>query len=386
MALKRLIVPVLCLLALVGCVDWLLQHGAFASRGALAAGKSDPAVPVMAVEASRRDVPVTLTGLGTVRAYKSVVLTSRIDGQIVKIDFDEGQNVHRGDVLVEVDPQPFAAALAQAQAAELRDQALLANARLDFNRAQDLAAKGSGTRQQLDTTRAQVAQFEANVKIDQAAITAAQVQLNYCQIRSPIDGRTGTRQLDEGNIVRANSATGLVTINQIQPISVDFDLPAESLQQVRLHLAAGDTTAVALDRDDHVLANGKLAVIDNQVNVATGTVRYKATFENKDEKLWPGQFVSIRLQIETRHDALTVPNTAVLLGPEGSFVFVVTPARVTAKRSVKVGFADKELTVIESGLEAGEQVVTDGQYRVETGTPVTILSQAALDATEAPKP
>ena len=340
----------------------------------------------MVAEARRRDVPVFLTGLGTVRAYESVVLTSRVDGQIVKFDFEEGQNVRRGDVLVEIDPQPFAAALAQAQAGELRDEALLANARLDFNRAQDLASKGSGTRQQLDTTRAQVAQFEASTKIDQAAIKAAQVQLNYCQIRSPIDGRTGTRQVDEGNIVRANSTAGIVTINQIRPISVDFDLPAESLQQVRAHLAAGETTAVALDRDDHALATGKLAVVDNQVNVATGTVRYKATFENKDEKLWPGQFVSIRLQVEVRHAALTVPDTAVLRDPEGTFVFVVTPAHVAEKRVVKTGFADKELTVIESGLEAGEQVVTDGQYRIQSGTPVTVLSQAGAGIAEAPKP
>ena len=385
-ALRRLVISLLCVVALGASVDWLWRRGASASQSALAAAKSDPAVPVMAAEAGRRDVPVYLTGLGTVRAYKSVVLTSRVDGQIVKIDFDEGQNVHRGDVLVEVDPQPFAAALAQAQAAELRDEALLANARLDFNRAQDLAGKGSGTRQQLDTTRAQVAQFEASTKIDQAAITAAQVQLNYCQIRSPIDGRTGTRQVDEGNIVRANSTSGIVTINQIQPISVDFDLPAESLPEVRAHLAAGETTAVALDRDDHPLATGKLAVVDNQVNVATGTVRYKATFENKDEKLWPGQFVSIRLQIEVQHDALTVPNTAVLRGPEGTFVFVVTPAHVAAKRAVKLGFTNKELSVIESGLEAGELVVTDGQYRIQSGTLVNVLPQTAQDTPRAPTP
>ncbi len=384
--MKHLVPFLVGIVALGGGVDWILHHAASAPGGAVAATHAAPAVPVMAADASRRDVPVFLTGLGTVRAYESVVLTSRVDGQIVSIDFKEGQNVHRGDVLVEIDPQPFAAALAQAQAAELRDQALLANARLDFNRAQDLAGRGAGTRQQLDTTRAQVAQLEASTKIDQAAITAAQVQLDYCKIRSPIDGRTGTRQVDEGNIVRANSTTGIVTINQIRPISVDFDLPADSLQQVRAHLAAGETTAVALDRDDHPLATGKLAVVDNQVNAATGTVRYKATFENTDESLWPGQFVTIRLQIEVRHDALTVPDTAVLRDPQGTFVFVVTPAHLAAKRAVKTGFADKELTVIESGLGPGEQVVTDGQYRIQSGTPVTVLSPAAAGIAEAPTP
>ncbi len=384
--MKKPIAVLVCVIALGGGVDWFLHHTSSARHGAIAAANPDPAVPVTATEARRRDVPVFLIGLGTVRAYQSVVLTSRVDGQIVKIDFKEGESVRRGDVLVEIDPQPFAAALAQAQAAELRDEALLANARLDFNRAQDLAGKGSGTRQSLDTTRAQVSQFEASAKIDQAAITAAQVQLNYCQIRSPIDGRTGTRQVDEGNIVRANNASGIVTINQIHPISVDFDLPAETLHQVRAHLAAGETTAVAFDRDDHELAQGKLAVIDNQVNVATGTVRYKATFENKDETLWPGQFVSIRLQIEVQHGVLTVPDTAVLRGPEGTYVFVVTPAHVAEKRAVKAGFADKELTVIESGLAPGEQVVTDGQYRIQSGTPVTLLSRAVDGMAEAPKP
>jgi multidrug efflux system membrane fusion protein len=327
-------------------------------------------------EAERRNVPIFLTGLGNVRAYKSVVLTSRVDGQIVKINFDEGQEVHRGDVLVEIDPQPFAAVLAQAEAAKTRDEALLANARLDFNRAQDLAGKGSGTRQQLDTTRAQVAQLEASGKIDQAAILAAQVQLNYCQIRSPIDGRTGTRQIDEGNIIRANSSSGIVTINQIHPISVDFDLPAEALAQVRAHMASGDTPAVALDRDDRPLAEGKLAVVDNQVNIATGTVRYKATFENIDEKLWPGQFVSIRLQVDVQHDALTVPATAVLRGPEGTYVFIVNAAHVVEKRPVRSGFTNKDVAVVEDGTKPGEQVVIDGQYRIQSGTPVDIQSQA----------
>ena len=374
--MKKLAGRIFCVLALGSGTAWWLVHSTIVSPAATTGG-AQASVPVVVAEAARRNVPISLTGLGTVRAYQSVVLTSRVDGQIVKMNFAEGDEVHRGDVLVEIDPQPFAATLAQAEAAKTRDEALLANARLDFNRAQELAAKGSGTRQQLDTTRAQVAQLEASGKIDQAAIQAAQVQLSYCQIRSPIDGRTGTRQIDEGNIVRANSTSGIVTINQIHPISVDFDLPAESLAQIRAHLHAGDTLAIALDRDDRPLAEGKLAVIDNQVNVATGTVRYKATFENKDERLWPGQFVSIRLQLDIARDALTVPIAAVLRGPEGTYVFVVNAAHVIEKRTVSTGFTDKDLAIVESGLRAGEQVVIDGQYRIQAGTPVNAAPQAA---------
>ena len=368
--MKKLL-SVVCILALGSGAGWWLARPATSSHAAAPDGSGKPGVPVLVAEAARRDIPIFLTGLGTVRAYQSVVLTSRVDGQIVKMNFVEGEEVHRGDVLVEIDPQPFAAALAQAEAAKARDEALLANARLDFTRAQDLAGKGSGTRQQLDTTRAQVAQLEASGKIDQAAIQAAQVQLSYCAIRSPIDGRTGTRQIDEGNIVRANSTSGIVTINQIHPISVDFDLPAQSLAQVRAHLRAGDTSAIAMDRDDHTLAEGKLAVIDNQVSIATGTVRYKATFENKDENLWPGQFVTVRLQLDTQHDALTVPAPALLRGPTGSYVFVVGPTHVIEKRAVTTGYMNKDLVVVDSGIQPGDQVVTDGQYRVQAGTRVT---------------
>lgn len=372
--MKRLFV-LLGSLVLGSAAVWWVVQASVVSRAATSNGNSKLSVPVTVAEAVRRDVPVFLTGLGTVRAYKSVVLTSRVDGQIVRLNFQEGQEVHRGDVLVEIDPQPLAAALAQAEAAKARDEALLANARLDFSRAQDLAGRGSGTRQQLDTTRAQVAQLEASGKIDEAAIQGARVQLSYCQIRAPIEGRTGTRQIDEGNIIRASGSSGIVTINQIHPISVDFDLPAESLAQVRARLQAGDTLAIALDRDDHPLADGKLAVIDNQVNVSTGTVRYKATFENTNERLWPGQFVSVRLQLDVRRDAVTVPVPALLRGPQGPYVFVVTPAGLIERRAVVPGFANKRLVVVESGLQPAEQVVIDGQYRVQAGTPVTPTAQ-----------
>jgi multidrug efflux system membrane fusion protein len=339
---------------------------------ALAADGQQP-VPVYAAEVRRADVPIYVTGLGTVRAYNSVTVTSRVDGQILKINFGEGQEVRSGDVLVEIDPQPFKAVLAQAQAAKLRNQALLSNARLDLDRAQRLVGTGAGTTQQLDTAKAQVAQLEASTASDEATINAAQTQLNYCTIRAPISGRTGTRMIDEGNIVRGNSATAIVTVNQIHPISVDFDLRADILPQIRIRMKTADLLATAFDRDDHELQSGKLSVIDNQVNTSTGTIRLKATFDNSDESLWPGQFVTIRLQLEVRHDAITVPPTAVLRGPDETYAFVVDQSRTVRKKPIKVGLLAKDLAIIDSGLVPGEQVVTEGQYRIQTGTPVNVI-------------
>jgi multidrug efflux system membrane fusion protein len=342
--------------------------------GAVAmAAEGQQLVPVYAAEARRADVPIYVTGLGTVRAYNSVTVTSRVDGQIVKINFAEGQEVHSGDVLVEIDPQPFQAALAQAKAAKLRNQALLSNARLDLDRAQKLVGTGAGTTQQLDTAKSQVAQLEASTASDQAAIDAAQTQLNYCTIRAPISGRTGTRLIDQGNIVRGTNATAIVMINQIHPISVDFDLRADILPEIRQRMKTGDLPATAFDRDDHELQNGKLTVIDNQVNTSTGTIRLKATFDNSDESLWPGQFVTIRLQLEVRHDAITVPPTAVLRGPDGTYVFVVDESRTIRKKPIKVGLLTKDVAVIDDGLVAGEQVVTEGQYRIQAGSLVNVI-------------
>jgi multidrug efflux system membrane fusion protein len=332
-------------------------------------------VPVLATQVQRTDVQTFITGLGTVRAYNSVILTSRVDGQIVKINFSEGQEVHLGDVLVEIDPLPFEAALAQAEAAKLKDTAMLGNARLDLERAQKLVGNGSGTTQQLDTTRAQVAQLEASMKSDQAAVDAAQTQLNYCKIRSPIDGRTGTRQIDAGNIVRASNSNGIVTINQIRPISVDFDLRSDSLPQIRAQMKLRSVSVSALDRDDQPIAEGILAVIDNQVNVSTGTIRYKATFENLDETLWPGQFVTVKVRLEVRSAAITIPTTAVLRGPDGTYAFVIDQAQIVHKKPIAVDFINKDVAVIGRGLEPGEQVITEGQYRVQSGTLVKVLRE-----------
>ena len=335
-----------------------------------------PAIPV-ASKVERSDIPIELTGLGTVQALNSVLVKSRVDGQIVKINFSEGKDVHAGDVLVEIDPAPFEAALAQAQANKLKDQALLDNARLDLDRATRLAKTGATSTQQLDTAKSLVAQLEASVNSDQAAIDSAQVQLNYSHIRAPIDGRAGTRLVDAGNIVRAADLTGVVTINQVHPIFVVFSLPADSLPQIRSRLSNGDVDVTTQDSNGRDLATGKLAVIDNAINATTGTINYKAVFDNSGEVLWPGQFVNVRVRLEILRDVIAVPVTAVQYGPDGPYAFIVGADRKVQKRAVKTGVVNKISAVIVDGLQPGDLVVTDGQYRIEAGTIVEVLAGAA---------
>jgi membrane fusion protein, multidrug efflux system len=345
-----------------------------------AARGGEVAVPVMTDKARRADVPVFLAGLGTVQAFNSVLIKPRVDGQIVKIRFEEGKDVHAGDILIEIDRAPFEAVLAQAEANKLKDQAQLGNVRHDLARYTDLAKNGAVTAQQLDTTRALVAQTEAIVKADQALIDTAQVQLNYSTIRSPIDGRVGTRLVDAGNIVKASDTTGIVSINQIHPIFVSFALPADSLPQLSAASKTGDVVVTALDRDGRTLATGVLAVIDNQINPATGTINYKAKFENGDDVLWPGQFVNLRIQLAIRRNVIAVPVTAVQQGPDGPYAFVVGGDRIVQKRPLKVGVLNKTIAIIDGGLQAGEQIVTDGQYRIQAGSKVEVAAQTAPPA------
>jgi membrane fusion protein, multidrug efflux system len=334
-------------------------------------------VPVSASPTQRQDVPIYLTGLGTVQAYNSVVVKSRVDGQIVKINFTEGKDVHTGDVLVEIDPRPYEAALNQAQANKLKDEAQLENARLDHERLSRLITTNAVSKQQADAARFLVAQLEATVKADQAQIDMARTQLDYATIHSPIDGRAGTRLIDIGNIVHATDATGIVIINQINPIYVNFALPADSLSPVRARLKKGDVPVTAQDDTLVNLATGRLAVIDNQVNTATGTVIYKATFTNDEEVLWPGQFVNVQVEVDVRRGVLALPVRAIQQGPDGPFVFIVEPNHVVAKRSVKVGLLGKVTAIVDAGLQQGEMVVTDGQYRIQSGTRVNILASPA---------
>jgi multidrug efflux system membrane fusion protein len=336
-----------------------------------------PAIPVMASKVARADIPIELSGLGTVQALNSVLVRSRVDGQIVKINFSEGKDVHAGDVLVEVDPAPFEAALKQAQANKLKDEALLDNARLDLDRATRLAKTGATSTQQLDTVKSLVAQLGASVKADEATIDTAQVQLNYSHIRAPFDGRAGSRLVDAGNIVRAADATGVVTINQIHPIFVVFSLPADSLPRIRSRWKNGDIDVTAQDSNGQDLATGKLSVIDNQISSATGTINYKAVFDNVEEVLWPGQFVNVRVQLETLRDVIAVPVTAVQHGPDGPYAFIVGPDRKVQKRPIKTGVVNKKSAVIADGLQPGELVVTEGQYRIEAGSLVEVLANPA---------
>jgi multidrug efflux system membrane fusion protein len=367
---------VLLLLAGGGLV-YFFAPGLRPSPGAPAAPRAAAAIPVIATDVRRADVPIFLTGLGTVQALNSVLVKSRVDGQIKKINFSEGQDVRAGDVLVEIDPEPYQAALNQAQANKQRDEALLENARLDLTRFTRLATTGAATTQQLDTARALVKQLEASIQSDQAAIYSAQVQLDYSRIRSPLNGRAGTRLIDAGNVVKTTDNTGIVIINQLDPIFVTFPLPSDSLPPIRDAMGQGDVKVTAQDGDGNILATGKLAVIDNQINPNTATINYKAIFENAAHALWPGQFVNVRVEIDIRRGVVAVPITVVQQGPSGPFAFVIGADRIVQKRMIKVGVMTKTTAVIESGLAPGERVVTDGQYRIQAGSLVETLRDGA---------
>jgi len=340
---------------------------------------ADAAIPVVANVARRADVPVSLVGLGSVAPLHSVTVTSRIDGALMKLDFADGQDVRAGDLLAEIDPQPAQAALAQAQATKTKDDVALQNARLDLSRAQTLTTKGVGSTQALDTAKAAVAQLEATAKVDQAAIDIAQIQLAFTQIRSPLDGRTGIHMVDAGNIVRASDTAGIVRINQIHPIAVDFSLPSGDLARIQAAMKSGNAPVVAEDNTGQRLASGRLSVIDNQINSAASIIRIRAVFENADDRLWPGQFVNVRVQVELQRGVVTVPVTAVVRGPDGPYVFVVDNAKHIVKRPVAVGYSNAELAVIGEGVQPGETVVTDGQYRVQDGDLVDVSTAPAAN-------
>jgi multidrug efflux system membrane fusion protein len=340
-----------------------------------AAATIDPAasagIPVDAVAASRADVPVYLRGLGTVQAYNTVTVHSRVDGEVVKIAFTEGQDVKIGDLIAQLDPRPLQAQLDQATAKQAQDQAQLDNAKLDLTRFQTLGLREFASRQSVDTQAAMVRQLEATVKGDQAAIDNARVQLGYTTIASPIDGRTGVRLVDQGNIVHATDATGLVVIAQLKPISLVFTLAEDNLPAITKAMAGGALAVIALSRDekDHY-GEGTLSLVDNQIDQSTGTIRLKATFPNADLALWPGQFVNARLLLRTEGNVVTVPSDAVQRGAQGMYAYVVKPDSTVALQPVKVGQISAGTAVIESGIEEGQRVVVAGQYRLQPGAKV----------------
>jgi len=349
---------------------WLPAARAPADRGASLNGPNT-VIPVVAGEVTQRDVPIYLTGLGSVVAFNTATIKPQVDGKLIRVNFQEGQDVRAGDVLAQIDPRPFEATLRQMEANQKRDQAQLINARADLQRFLDLAKRDFASRQSVDTQLAQVGQFEAAVASDQAQIDSAKVNLDYTMIRAPFDGRTGIRLVDAGNVVHATDTTGLVIVAQLQPISVVFTLPADNLSVVARAAAAGTLPVFAFSRDNQTrLGEGALAVIDNMIDQTTGTVKLKATFANADRALWPGQFVNARLLVDTRRDGVAVPAAVVQRGPQGTYAFVIKSDQTVEMRPIVVDQVQDGVALIADGLRAGERVVIDGQYRLQPGSKV----------------
>src|SRR3954449_12742322 len=328
------------------------------------------AVPVTVAAAGKSDFPVYLTGLGTVQGFNTVLVRTRVDGQIDKISFKEGQLVNRGDLLAEIDPRPFQAVLDQAKAKKAQDEANLANANLDLQRYTKLGE--FATRQQTDTQRSTVAQLTAQIAADEASISNAQTQLDYTQVKAPITGVAGLRQVDVGNIVNSSTQTGIVTISQVEPISVIFTAPEDQLPYISEGQKAGALRVIAFTTDGKkTLAEGKLAVINNQVDTSSGTIRLKAVFDNKDHALWPGQSVSTRLLVRTLKDATVVPDDAVQHSTNGLYAYSVNQDNKAEVHKIKVSYSIDGRSVVDEGLTPGQQVITGGQFKVQPGSLVS---------------
>jgi membrane fusion protein, multidrug efflux system len=382
MGRKRIIQTVLLAVVLAAGTGFALM--AKSASKSSAAPIAPPPVPIVAGTVAQHDVPIYLTGVGTVVAYNTVVVRSQIQGQLVSINFTEGQTVHAGDLLAQIDPRPYQAQIEQLTANRDRDQAQLTNALANLDRYTALAKTGDATPQLLDTQKAQVSQLQNAVKSDSALIDAANIQLSYTRLTSPIDGIVGIRQIDIGNVIHPTDPNGLVVATQVEPISVIFTLPETDLPEIQQQQLPTKTplTVLAYSQDGKIqLDQGKLTLVNNEILQTTGSIQLKAEFPNTVHRLWPGELISMRLLLDTRHDGLTVPASVVLQGPQGSYAYVINADDTVAIRPVKVAQIWEGQALVDSGLKANEQVVVDGQYKLQPGTHVTILrGQAATEA------
>lgn len=337
-----------------------------------------PSVPVTATAAGRQDVPIFYDALGTVMALNTVAIRAQVNGQIISINFRQGQDVKQGDVLAKIDPAPLQAALDQAIAKKGQDQAMLIDAEKDLTRFTTLVRKNAETVQNLDAQQAKVDQDKASIAADQAAIEAARTQLNYATITAPISGVVGFRQVDIGNIIHTTDSNPLTVLTQVKPSVAIFTLPQDDLGPVREAMLQGEVKVLAFDQDNvKQLAQGKLLLIDNQIDQTTSTIRLKAEFPNQDERLWPGEFVHIRMLVTTRKDAVTIPPVAVQRGPDGLYVWVIKPDKTVEQRPIDAQTVNDKTAIVSKGLNIGEQVVVEGQSRLDEGAHVNVRPAAA---------
>ena len=377
----KLVVIVAALIA-AGAAALAAEHLHAATEAGHAA-VTPPPVPVVAGTVHQGEVPIYLRGVGTVIAYNNVIVRSQITGQIVKIAFNQGQAVHQGDLLAEIDPRPYQAQLHQAVANRDRDQAQLVNAQANLDRYTSLQQKGYASTQLVETQNAQSAQLQAMVKSDEGVIEQAQTNLSYTKLTAPIDGVSGIRQVDIGNIIHPTDPNGLVDVTQIQPISLIFSLPQTDFVEIQQEMTRGPLAVLAYSQDDKTkLDEGKLDLIDNQIVQTTGTIRLRASFPNAKRMLWPGELIDARLLLETRHDGLTIPASAVQQGPNGSFVWVIGPDETVQTRPVTISQISEGQALVDSGLQANEKIVAEGQYRLVAGTRVQELQGQEAQQTD----
>ena len=361
--------PIIAILSLAVCTVLIGCSSSADSKQQRAQAAGPRSISVATAPVQRQDVPVYLSGLGAVTAFNTANIKSRVDGQIMKVNAKEGENVKQGQLLIEIDSRPFQVQLDQMQAQLSRDQAQLHDAQLNLERYTALIPSGSIAQQQVDTQKALVDQLQGTVRTDQAQIDNAKLQIVYCHITAPFDGRVGLRQVDPGNIIHASDTNPMLVLTQLQPIAVIFTLPEDVLPTVSKHMKQGTLEVDAFSRDDQTkLATGKLLTIDNQIDPTTGTAKLKAVFSNTDNQLWPNQFVNADLLLETRKDSTVVPTAAILRGPQGTFVYSVNPDKTVQDRPVTIALTQGDTTVITSGLNPGEIVVTDGQDKLQRGS------------------